>query len=539
MATGDRFARTQAWCVRILCALLFGILVFLSVVSLLGTTRMNLDNDWRENVVYVIDNLPLNLVMLAACALLFRLLRPIIGRAPTRYLAAGMCLFTLAVGTLWILSARSAPGEDAWILADAAGDFARGDYSRLLADEHYFTHSTYQLGFVLYSEIWLRLFGLADGLMPMQGFNLICLCVIQLALVWTAAALFRDRLVTNLTALLLALFLPAILFTTLVYGNLPGLACGVCALAALVRYLQQGQKRYAVLAAAAIALASVLKPNNQILLVAMVLVLGLHLLRERRLFHGVAIVLCVGLTLLSSRLVVKQYEWRSGAAIGSGNPQICWAAMGMNDSYIAPGWYDSEFSYGLFDRNQHDAAATSKEALASIGGRLQTFWRDPDYANGFFFEKIVSQWNEPSYQSIWVSQARPHYGQPNALAAAVYDGDLGWAVTGYMNAYQQLLFAAATLGLWGLLRRERRLPVLLLPLTIFGGFLYHLIFEAKSQYVLPYVILLIPIAAYGLAGAAFLDPERPWKKADRTAITDQTSERNPDDGMLCVEGPHS
>ena len=31
-----------------------------------------------------------------------------------------------------------------------------------------------------------------------------------------------------------------------------------------------------------------------------------------------------------------------------------------------------------------------------------------------------------------------------------------------------------------------------------GGLLYHLLFEAKSQYALPYFVLILPIVAYGL-----------------------------------------
>lgn len=541
MATGSRLARTQRVCVRLICALMCLILAFLCMVSLLGTTRMNLDNDWRENVVYVFDSLPFNLLLLAACALLFRLLRPYIGRVPPRYLAAGMCLFTLAVGITWILSAQSSPGEDSWIVTNAASAFAKGDYSRLQTQEHYFTHFPYQLGYVLYCELFIRLFGLQGNLLPLQGLNLLCLCVIQLALVWLAAALFRDRLVTNLTALLAALFLPATLFVTLLYGNLPGLAFAMCALAAVVRYLQQGGKRYAVATAVCIALASLLKPNNMILLVAIVILLGLQLLREHRLFHGAAIVLCIGLTLLFSQLVVRQYEWRSGAAIGDGVPQTCRVAMGLNDSYIAPGWYDSQFAYGMYDRNHHDAAATSKEALAAIDERLSVFSRDPDYANAFFFKKIVSQWNEPTYQSIWVSQARPHYGQPNALAAAVYDGGLGRGLMAYMDGYQLLLFAAALLGVGKMTQQARLLPALL-PLTVLGGFLFHLIFEAKSQYVLPYVMLLIPIAAYGLGTAALLDPDRlPVTTPDtpRDGQETITEEDDPVDGTLCMVGPHT
>ena len=54
--------------------------------------------------------------------------------------------------------------------------------------------------------------------------------------------------------------------------------------------------------------------------------------------------------------------------------------------------------------------------------------------------------------------------------------------------------------LFGLIRLWRKKDLLrcLLPLVMLGGLLYHLLFEAKSQYAMPYFVLILPIAAYGL-----------------------------------------
>ncbi|MPN36645.1 hypothetical protein SDC9_184155 [bioreactor metagenome] len=40
--------------------------------------------------------------------------------------------------------------------------------------------------------------------------------------------------------------------------------------------------------------------------------------------------------------------------------------------------------------------------------------------------------------------------------------------------------------------------LLVIPLIIFGGVLYHILFEAKSQYVIPYLVLMLPLAACGI-----------------------------------------
>ncbi len=66
-----------------------------------------------------------------------------------------------------------------------------------------------------------------------------------------------------------------------------------------------------------------------------------------------------------------------------------------------------------------------------------------------------------------------------------------------MNQVQQLIFfgfAAALVFLW----RRREITQCLLPLIVLGGILYHLLFEAKSQYALAFFLLMIPMAAWGI-----------------------------------------
>ena len=43
---------------------------------------------------------------------------------------------------------------------------------------------------------------------------------------------------------------------------------------------------------------------------------------------------------------------------------------------------------------------------------------------------------------------------------------------------------------------------LALPVTILGGALYHLLFEAKAQYAYPYMVYMLPLAAAGLCALA-------------------------------------
>ena len=50
-------------------------------------------------------------------------------------------------------------------------------------------------------------------------------------------------------------------------------------------------------------------------------------------------------------------------------------------------------------------------------------------------------------------------------------------------------------------RRKKREPLEneILLIVILGGILFHMLWEAKSRYVLPYFVMMLPMAAAGLA----------------------------------------
>ena len=58
--------------------------------------------------------------------------------------------------------------------------------------------------------------------------------------------------------------------------------------------------------------------------------------------------------------------------------------------------------------------------------------------------------------------------------------------------------------------------MLILPVAVFGGFLYHALFEAKAQYALAYLPMLLPYAARALTELL------PQKQSTRTVSRNKT-----------------
>ena len=91
-------------------------------------------------------------------------------------------------------------------------------------------------------------------------------------------------------------------------------------------------------------------------------------------------------------------------------------------------------------------------------------------------------------------------GRYNGLIGSIYrrkDG-LRTLMDGYMDAMQTAVYALSA----GVLKKKGDMAALALPVTILGGTLYHLLFEAKAQYAYPYMVYMLPLAAAGLCTLA-------------------------------------
>ena len=171
---------------------------------------------------------------------------------------------------------------------------------------------------------------------------------------------------------------------------------------------------------------------------------------------------------------------------------------------MAPGWY-SKTAVNDYMKGGYDAERGNAVAQASIDRRLEEFSDDLGYAFEFFGEKVLSQWNEPSYESIWISQVKQHTDELSDLAKDIYNnGFMSQWFALHFNFYIQILFVLFALGIYVLfIDRKTNIETVLLPLVLLGAFGYHLLFEAKSQYACTYIPLLVPTAAYAMNKVLF------------------------------------
>ena len=416
-----------------------------------------------------------------------------------------LMLWVFVLGTAFVASVklRAPYYSDSYMVTYAAQRAAAGDFSVLT--DMYFLRFPFQLGYVLYSEVFFRvasrvLAGYPDGYqwLALQEVNLLWLMLAFHAVLQSARLLFRRERTIKLTALLLFFCFPPVFSVTFLYGNTPSFACGCTAVWMFLKYLEKGRLRFALLTALFLTAAVTLKLNLLIFCVAIGGVWLIEILKKRTWRSAVCLVLTAACVLTVSRMPQRLYEKRADFVFGPGIPMIAWMAMGFDEGHAAPGWYSEEHTVTAFERCGHDAAATADAAGEALRERLAEFAARPGGALRFFRDKLFSQWNEPTYESLWLNQVHLSFSQKGEFYNLICgNSSAERRSTAVMEQVQQMVFLGMFLGCFGLWHKMNTKSCLL-PLIILGGLLYHLLFEAKSQYALPYFVLMIPVAAYGL-----------------------------------------
>lgn len=510
-------ARTLKWqesfekiIVNIISVLVFVAFGFVAIMSIFQTSVIDPEKYVNEHILFQPDNLLINLPL---TALFFMAVMAMANKydffkkVNMTFMEMGLAAFVMFIGLVWVLKVQSVPAADSANIFYSATGAVKNDFTNLRSNAQFYNHAYYQdnsyfmfypfqLGFVFICELIYRLFG-TESALPLEIINVICVTAAYLGIAKISKQLFKRRSVEFITVLLLMGCLQPVLFTTFAYGNIMGMAFAVWACYFLIRYLQGEKWTLLIPSGVLLVLSTLAKYNNMIYLVAFVIVLILHAIRQKK-WQSLAFILAICIcTVGASKLIIMSYENRSGQKYTSGVSQTLYLDIGLQESYMAPGWY-TNIGMKTFMESGFDSDKANAKAKQDIDTRVKAFTSNLNYGADFFSKKILSQWNEPSYESIWVSKVKSHYnGDPDSVVKSVYDGGMGKVLDFYFNIYMQALFLLFAGGMLVLLAKGRMNSAkVLLPLVLLGAFGYHLLFEGKSQYILTYIILMIPTAAW-------------------------------------------
>lgn len=400
---------------------------------------------------------------------------------------------------------RTPYGDQAQVYG-AAMYFNSGNYINL-SPGGYLDMYPHQLGYVAFLQLLFRITG-SNSFFMVQVIN----CLFIAGTIFTACLLSDDLTDSAPVQMSGTLFtftlLPLYLHASLLYGDVPSFMFLLLFIHHIIKGLKNERYGYFILCVPEITLAVLFKKNSVIMLLAAVIVLIIQfIVTKRRSLLILLMTLCI-LPIGLPKLLEAHYGNVSGYEISGGIPAISWIAMGTVEEGC-PGWFNN-YPVPAYYEAGYDRNIASGMAVEKLRERFNYFKEDPVYGISFWKRKISTQWNDPffhSYDIIFTDEETPQ-----GLTGFIIDHSEGALVS--LSLLQNITYSGVLLYL--IFRRNRggtaansssvntnkhigktNLYMLLPEVCILGEFLFSIIWEANSRFVIPYYIIMLPLACIG------------------------------------------
>ncbi len=475
---------------------LAAMVVFNTVNSLLRTTYFDLYQD-VEAARYKWDDPLLVILFTVGLLVLLFYFRRVKWFKSVDKLKGAICfagIFSLIVALLF----RAVATCDSVSISNSAIAFLKGDYQAFEQGEYLYMYP-FQLGITALLELVYRVFGI-ENFMAFQLINIVCIMVLLRLLNLITAEIFEDERICGMEAALSIGMLPLFLFSTFVYGDIIGWAFGMSAIFYVVRYLKRDDWRDILKAGLLLMVGVIVKSNINILVVAAVTAVILNSIWRKNYKILAWVPVLILLSQLGVAVVNGIYVQRAGLEeYPGGIPKIAWIAMSMQEADeggYACGWYNG-YNWAVYEGNGFDRGSAVQACVEDLKGSLQRFIHEQRYAIDFFYKKFTSQWNAPTFQAMITNEWSTRHAENISPVAEFFIYGTGRSILyGIMNVYHFFIFLCT--AFFFILRKGKwNLPIAYFMLNIFGGFLFHMIWEAQARYILGYFVLMLPLAGSG------------------------------------------
>lgn len=368
-------------------------------------------------------------------------------------------------------------------------DWIKGGYCSLYPNQN---------GLILFEMAVMKIFG-EDNYLIFQFLNLAAILGSIISILSISKILWNDSKIKKI--LLLSsyiLYYPFILYVTFIYGTVYGLFCMLLSILFLIKYLNNRKRGYAILSIILICLACFFKSNYLIALIAIILVLAYDTIFSKKMWSCLSIIILMlsffGISKFTNMVIGNMIN----VPLEIGTPSIAWIEMGLQEGPMANGWYNG-YNYVVMQANNCNNIEAKKVIKKDIEDTIKYFVNNKGYASSFFSKKIISQWREPTFESLWIQQDRMTSLEKNnrfLLDSFNNDSKL-YNIYVSVFSYVQLAVYFGSILFIILMKDKNNINQAIGYIIVLGGFIFHTFWEAKSQYIIVYFILLIMYALQG------------------------------------------
>lgn len=393
---------------------------------------------------------------------------------------------------IWLIKVNPPVVGDQIHAVNLAQTFYRGNLEEFLPNityagiplSQYIQTYHHQISLAFVFSIFFRIIHF-DVLEILRVLNVVGNILIVIALYKICNQLSKKYKINKVLLLTLILtFVTLPMLSTFIYGDIPSLALCLFSVYFAMKYIETEKVRYMLVASTLTMVAYMLRMNSLIFIIATIIYLLLNIFKnftkkswKKNLMNLLIIVVYVVISILPSTIVNNYYLNKYELEKDKAYPNIGYLLMAMQEGPRANGWYNEASREKAFEKID----TISNEYKQEIKERLEYFAQNPSYTFNFYITKIASMWTENTYSAIRNNEVNENL---NSLVKPV-------------ELYQKsLLILTCLCALIVLIQNRKNISLdLIFLLTIFvGGFAFHILWEAKSRYIIPYIVILIPIA---------------------------------------------
>lgn len=477
---------------------LLGVVFFLFLLSVFGSVYV----DVAEREYFVRDSMFLNMALIAGVlgvlfgGMKYKRKKGITLPKIKNSVLVLLTFLYIVLMFFYILMLQVQPDADQLNCVSAAESILGHNYD-MWQKGGYMEYHPHQWGFVWYLVLLFRLFGTEKALAP-QFVNVIALVCSAYYLSKTVGVIWKNKKLEGYLYLVLLFFAPVNGFVVYVYGIIPGLAMAIIGCFYITRMLlDNGSVADGVKGVCFLVLGNCIKSNYLIFFLVVVVFLLLDILLNKNKKAGITLAIGVAVFLAANTGIVGLTTSVTGYP-KEGIPLKSYLLMGLQESPLGYGMYNG-IHISIYTANDYDKQKAAEMTDMLLKEQIQLLCSKPSNTIRFFARKIAGQWNEASFENFWISGYRLTYvRRPEWLKFFLCDGYTGnrWLLNA-MGIGLSLLWIGL-LSYMGRKEKERPIGTWMLPCIFLAGFLYHLLFEVKPQYVLPYIYIIIPFAVCGI-----------------------------------------
>ncbi|MBF0715630.1 hypothetical protein [Gemelliphila palaticanis] len=481
-------------------------LIFFALMSINSTLVMTktaiFPSNYQETLYYKNDNIILNAIYLIAFSIFILFIsKYLMQKINIKRLVLISMIYVFILSLIFAILRRDYVQFDPFNVIDQASNFIRNNYTGLDKGENYLYIYSHQITTVFMFQIILSLFGRATFILYlMQCFSI---SYILFMLYKISDIIFEDEEVNYLVVVISLLCFPLIFYVAFVYGLLPGMFLVLLSFYHFIKYSKTKKWYHLVIVTFSMNIAILFIGNNLIHLLAIISVSILLLIIKFDKKILLFMLTTFSVMILFKSLIFNYYEYKSQRTIPDGVDKITWVAMGMQEGDREAGWWNS-FNYDILIESDYNNEVVKDISKKSIEQRLNVFKNNKSYAYDFYKRKYENQFIEPTFQSLLITAPQKDMDNETTLIAVknsilkeLYFGNVNSLLFNIMKAFQIYVYIFSLLFSI-IIIKEKKIFYLLIPISFIGGTLFHMIWEAKSRYIFPYFIFLIPISAYSL-----------------------------------------